>query len=335
MKSPAILVIILISVLSAVADYPTVQEATSHLFTNAVIIWKAPTDTLPQSFWIYQRTLPRIFSETVISNAFVLGSLQQKDFPKSSTKDFYIQEDFPPNWPGAVPDIFGIRPNDALLFYQMPGYAADSKRAGVGIPNDKMILAQAWKYARQLGLDTNKMALKSFYTHFCNADDNRSTETNAVCSRGVFLSRQLDGVSFFADDEEGDGGEGFFVEFGGNGKIRSYSLRWSDVHRGRVIPMATPQEIIHHIQIHKILVLPDVNEKDYFTRLQKLASTRRVIVTRITPYYFEGVFGESPTVDALSKLITPVAELDAIADLGNSRAVVHMLTPIFHQRSFK
>jgi hypothetical protein len=65
MKGIVIFSIIWASMFSALADYPTVQEANSRLFTNAIIIWRAPTDDLPKNFWIYQRTLPRIFSQAV------------------------------------------------------------------------------------------------------------------------------------------------------------------------------------------------------------------------------------------------------------------------------
>jgi hypothetical protein len=46
--------------------------------TNAQIIWKAPTNNLPKSFWIYKK-LPRVFSAAVISNALMLASFQSKE----------------------------------------------------------------------------------------------------------------------------------------------------------------------------------------------------------------------------------------------------------------
>ncbi len=330
MKAPATLIIILASLFTAFADFPSIEGLTSHLFTNAVIVWQAPTNGLPQSFWIYHRMLPRIFSETIISNAIVLGSLQGKGFPRPSTNDLFIPEDVPPNWPGPIFPIFYMRPSDATLSYEMQGYAKDSDKAAKGIPDDQTITARAWKYAGQLGLDRNQLAVKSFYTHFCDAGENQTVETNAICGRGVFLARQLDGISFFPTDDQGDGAEGFFVEFGSYGKIRSYSLCWSDVQRGENVPIFKSREIIHNIRIHKILILPDDNEINYFGRLEKLASARKFVVTKITPYYFKfnGVIGEAPTNDTPSKLITPMAELDAIADFGNSNAVIRMVTPI-------
>jgi hypothetical protein len=91
------------------------------------------------------------------------------------------------------------------------------------------------------------------------------------------LSRQLDGISFFSSDEEGDGAEGFSVEFGNCGKIRYFSLGWSDIQRVKNVPTATPQEIIKYILRHKLLVLPHPNEGDYFIRLNKLAGAKSML----------------------------------------------------------
>jgi hypothetical protein len=322
-KTPAILTIILASVFSAFADFPTVEGLTSHLFTNAVIVWRAPTNDSPPSFWIYQRTLPRIFSETVISNAIVLGSLQSKGFPQPSTNQTCIVAE--PPCPCMNVCNFFINPSDASMSFQSPNYKNGSPD---GIPADAAIDAHAWAYARKLGIDTDKLVLKNFYTHFCETGDNQNAKTSAICGRGVFLSRQLDGISFFSGDEQGDGAEGFSIEFGSYGEIRSFSLCWSDVQRCKSAPTDDPQEIIHNIQSHKIIVLPDADEENYFGRLENLAHAKKVFVTKITPYYVKGVIGETPTNNTPAKLITPMAELEAIVDFGNSNAVVRMVTPI-------
>jgi hypothetical protein len=146
-KAPAIFTIILASVFSAFADVPTVEGLTSHLFTNAVIVWQAPTNDLPQNFWIYQRTLPRIFSETVISNAIVLGSLQSKGFPQPSTNQTCIVAE--PPCPCMNVCNFFINPSDASMSFVSPDYKNGSPD---GIPADAVIDAHAWAYARKLGI---------------------------------------------------------------------------------------------------------------------------------------------------------------------------------------
>jgi hypothetical protein len=50
--------------------------------------------------------------------------------------------------------------------------------------------------------------------------------------------------------------------------------------------------------------------------------------TPISSLHIEGIFDEIPTNDVPAKLLTPVAELEAIVDFGNSNSVFHMVTPI-------
>ena len=319
-----VLAAILVAAFPAPAAPPTWEELSSRLFTNAAIVWQAPTDKLPKQFWIYQRELPRIFPATVISNAIVLGSLQGKGFPKPSTNDFFIPEDKGPNYPGALATLFGIRPSDANLYFSVPNYGAGS---GDKIPSDGTIAARAWKYAPQVGLDPAQMVQERFYTHLCDSDTNGQV-TNHVCGRGVFLSRQLDGISFFSADNEGSGAEGFSIEFGSRGQIRFFSLRWSMLERHESQPIANPQDIIRCIQAHKTFVLPTPDEEDYFARLKKLANVNKLTITKITPYYGEGMFGEVPTNDVPCEFAMPFAELEAVADFGNSNLTVRLLSPI-------
>jgi hypothetical protein len=324
MKFLTILTVISVTTLSAPAAPPTWQELSSRLFTNAAIVWQAPIDKLPRSFWIYQRKLPHAFSATVISNAVVLGALQAKGFPKPSTNDFFIPEDKGPDYPGPIATIFGIRPGDANMYYSRPNYGAGS---GEQLPGDEIIATRAWKYASQLGLDSTQLVQEKIYSHLCDSDQTGHA-TKHLCGRGVFLSRQLDGIAFFSADNEGSGAEGFSIEFGSDGQIRSFSLRWSNVERFGSQKTASSQEIIHCIRAHNTIVLPSPDEEDYFARLVKLANAKKLTVTRITPYYGEGVLGEVPTNDAPSNFATPFAELEAVADFGTSNALVRLLSPI-------
>jgi hypothetical protein len=299
------------------------QELSSNLFTNAVIVWQAPTNNLPKSLWVYQRALPHVFSATVISNAIVLGSLQSKGFPKPSTNQTCIVAE--PPCPCVNVCNFFINPGDAVMSFESPDYKNGSLE---GIPSDQAIAKRAWDCAPQLGLDLAHLTQTAFFTHIYNVDQTGDEKTNFVCGRGVFLSRQLDGVAFFSADDEGDGAEGFSMELGGHGQIRFFFLRWSNVEHYKIQQLASPQEIIHCIKAHKTIVLPNADEEDYFSRLKKLASAKKLTITKITPYYYEGMFGEVPTNDVPCKFATPFAELEAVADFGTSNATVRLISPI-------
>jgi hypothetical protein len=323
MKILVFLATSLAAVFSSPADPPTLEELNSHLFTNAPIVWLAPTNHLPKSFWVYQRLLPRVFSETIISNGIVLGSLQSKGFPQPSTNETCIMAE--PPCPCANVCNFFINPNDATMNFESPDYKNGSPQ---GIPSDQVIAERAVGYTPQLGLDPTHLTSQSFFTHFNYSDQTGGTMTNDICGRGIFLSRQLDGINFFSADNTGDGGEGFSIEFGSYGQIRFFSFRWSNVKRYKKQQTASPQEILRCIKAHKTIVLPNVDEEDYFTRLKKLASARKLTIIKITPYYGEGMFGEVPTNDVPCKFATPFAELEAVADFGNSNATVRLVSPI-------
>jgi hypothetical protein len=314
---------ILTTACSMQAVPPTWEELSSRLFTNSIIVWQAPTNHLPESFWIYKRNLPDIFSATIISNAIVLGSLQSKGFPKPSTNQTCIVAE-PPSPCCNVCNFF-INPSDAALNFESPDYKNGSPE---GIPDDETIVRRAWDYVPQLGLDSKHLTPKTFFTHFYNADTSGKETTNFICGRGVFLSRELDRIIFFSADDTGDGAEGFSIEFGSNGQVRFFSLRWSDMTRYEIQPIASIQEIINCIKAHKAIVLPKPDEEDFFARLKKLATAKKLTITKITPFYGEGLFGEAPTNDVPFGFAMPFAELEAIADFGNSNSAVRLVSPI-------
>jgi len=325
MKPFAIAAVILAAASSAPAGPATLEELNSHLFTNASIVWEAPTNNLPKTFWVYKRHLPQIFSQRVISNAIVLASLQSKGFPKPSTDEFYIPEDKGPNYPGPIPIMFEIRPADANLSYYMPNCITIPAKE---IPSDETIAKRAWEYALKLELDPAKLVQQSFYTRLCSTIEDVQDATTNICGRGIFLSRQLDGVTFFSANNEGDGAEGFSIAFGSHEEIRSFSLRWSNVEHYTNQPIASQQQIIACMQAHKTIVLPNLVEEDFFGRLRALARAKKLTITKITPYYGEGILGEIPSNDAPCEFVTPFAELEAVADFGGSNAAVRLVVPI-------
>jgi hypothetical protein len=90
MKSIPMLAVFSTTIFCAYANAQSWQEASSDLFTNISIVWRTDTSQLPNSVWIYRRLLPHIFPTAIVSNAVVLGSLQSRGFPQSSTNNVFI-----------------------------------------------------------------------------------------------------------------------------------------------------------------------------------------------------------------------------------------------------
>jgi hypothetical protein len=297
--SPLLVAAVALTSFSCFADY-MLEDLSPHFSTNMPIVWQAPTDQLPKSFWIYKK-LPRVFSATTISNAIILASFQAKGFPKLSTNqvilwaDRFTGEPQPPN--------FVILPDEGQLSYSLGDRAPNSPE---GIATNRAAVERAWNCLAQLGLDRSQFV-----------------ETNDTSSGGygVFLPRQIDGTL------AQNGAEGFQIQFGRKWNVQQFCLLWPKLEPERQGEIAGPSQIIACIRAFKTPLVPD-NKPDYFARVKHLAEAKKLIITKITPYYGEGVFGETPTNNQPSKIITPFAELETIADFENSNTSVRLFAPI-------
>ena len=322
MKTFALFTVAFAAAFSSFADFTNSPENFSpHFSTNTQIIWQAPTNHLPKSFSIYQRLPPRPFLASVISNAVILASLQDKGFPKPSTNAFFISTFSYPECTGLT--IFSIQPATTSISF----FSTNQNLSTNNVPDAETVTKRAFEYAARFGLDQGHLIPKNVYTA-SNASGREETLTNGICARGICLARQLDGVAFFSADNEGEGAEGFSVEFGSRGQIRSFSLVWPNLERDKDSLTASPLQIINCIRAQKTIVLPNPDEETYFQRITTLANAKTFTITKITPYYGEGIFGEVPTNDGPPEFIVPFAELEAVADFGNSNATVRLVSPI-------
>jgi hypothetical protein len=321
MKACAFLAAVFATIFSFQAAAANRENFCPHFPADTPIIWQA-TNQLPPGFWIYKRLPPHAFSATVISNAVILASLQSKGFPVPSTNDFFISEDKGANYQGPIPVIFEINPATATLSYFMPHPDTDI----FDIPTDDILQSRAWACALQLGVDPRQVILKKMTSDF-NWDQNDGYLTNQVSGRGVYLSRLLDGITFTDIGNEAANG-GFWIEFGRHGQIRDFSLVWPNLKREVFQATASPRQIIACIRAFKTMTLPLGEEPGYFTRLKHFSEAKKVIVTKITPYFREGIYGEWPANDEPPQIIAPFAELEAVVDYGTSNAPVKLLSPI-------
>ena len=319
MKAVSILVAILAVIFSSFAG-PTnsLDKFSPHFTANTEILWQAPTNHLPKSFWIYKRLPPWSFSVSVISNAVILASVQDKGFPKPSTNNYFISG--VPNPCGVSFTIFSIQPASSTISFSSPNQNLLTNY----IPDNETVTKRAFECAARVGLDPADLVPDDVYSA-SNAAGCDETLTNGICARGIFLSRKLDGVGFWSGANNGS--DGFSIEFGSRGQVRSFSLVWPNLERSQKGMTYGPKEIINSIREHRILVLPD-DEPKYFERINMLTAAKTFTITKITPYYGEGVLGEMPTNDAPPQFIAPLAQLEGVADFGNSNATVKFLAPV-------
>jgi hypothetical protein len=317
MRAFAFITVIFAAAFSCSADPANSLERFSpHFTTNTEIRWQA-TNRLPESFWIYKRLPPRPFLASVISNAVILASMQDKGFPKPSTNAFYI-------WSAPDPcmsfSIFSIQPASTAISFSSPNQSLSTN----DVPDDETVTKRAFECAARFGLDRAHLIPKDVYTASNAPAGCADTLANDICARGIYLSRRLDGVGFFPTDIA----EGFSIEFGSHGQIRSFALVWPNLEPHQKSLTASPEEIIHCIREQRVLVLPDDDEPNYFRRIKSLAGTRTFTITKITPCYGDFMLGEVPANDVPPELIIPVAELEAVAGFGNSNVTVRLVSPI-------
>ena len=298
MRTFALLIVVFAMAFSSFADY-TLEDISPHFSTNTGILWKAPTNNLPKFFWIYKK-LPRAFSAATISNAIMLASFQHKGFPKPSTNQVVIWDQHFEGEP--QPPNLLILPDSGQMSFTLGDQAPDSP---AGIATNEMALERAWSCLALLELDRTQFI-----------------KTNAAVAGeyGIFLPRQIDGIGFF------DGSEGFQIQFEKQ-KVRQFCLLFPSLERDRQSQTASPQQIIACIQAFKTPSPLEGEETDYFRRIKSLAKAKQITVTKITPYYGEGIYGEAPT-NTGPQYVTPIAQLEVVADFGTSNVTVRLLSPI-------
>jgi hypothetical protein len=197
MKTFAFLAAILATTFSCIADSTNLPGNFSPYFaTNTEILWQAPMDRLPKSFWIYRRLPQRPFLPSVISNGVILASLQDRGFPKPSTNAYFIWS--APNPCGISFSIFSIQPASTTISFSSPSQTLATNN----IPDDETVKKRAFECAARFGLDQTQLIPKKVYSS-SNAAGCDDTLTNGICARGIYLSRKLDDVSFFGDANNG------------------------------------------------------------------------------------------------------------------------------------
>jgi hypothetical protein len=288
--------------------------------TNTQIVWAAPTNQLPKALWIYQRLPPRPFPDSLVTAAANLAAISTKTFPPSSTNSFFIASQ--PNACGHGTVVFSFQPDSGTITFS----STNQNQFTNDLPSEATVTRRAFECAARLGLTQAELLPKAFCDSSNAPDSGCDSAINGVSSRGIFLSRLLDGLSFYGDAYNGS--DGLSIDFGSGGKIRSFSLVWPRLERSKQSVCLGPEQIIRCIREQRVIVVPGAAEENYFGRLQGLGSAKKFTITKITPVYGKGVFGEVPTHNVPAQFITPFAEAQAVADFSTSNSTVLFVCPI-------
>jgi hypothetical protein len=283
-----------------------------HFSTNILVVWQAPTNQLPTNLGNYKMLVPRPFKAGVLSNAVMLASLENLGFPKPDTNLTCYSDDCHCSCVSFC--YFTIAPESGAIQFTEP-HRNDLSEA---IPDEKQILNMAWECAAQFGINRKELIPRKVYVSNC--------DSNRICGRGIFLSRSLDGIGFRGNGNDGYSPEGFGIEVGGDWQIRSFTITWPDLKRSEKSRTLNADEIIACLRAQKAIVLPNNDEEKYFERIKWLANATKVTITKVTPYYGEGILGD--TNDIPAKVVSPYAEIEAIADLENTNVPFQFVSPI-------
>ena len=78
-------------------------------------------------------------------------------------------------------------------------------------------------------------------------------------------------------------------------------------------------------------VLEYVEGSAHFARIKSFSNTKKFTVTKVTPYYGEGIYGEMPTNNEPAKYLTPIAELEVTPIWEIATLLSGSFSPLFHR----
>jgi hypothetical protein len=277
--------------------------------TNIDIVWKATND-LPRGLWIY-KVMPEAFSAAVVSNAMVIGRFQKKDFSKGDhplLKDKHLIYFFDWNEPNRRRRSLYIAPTLGAMEYQSE---ADATAPVEGVPTSDEAEMLAREILFQLGIDRSLLAdkvQKGYDDTTTKFDRNRKQlGPPQVNRRGVAFARRIDGVLLSQSWS-------FLIHFGNHGAVEDFSLNWRNLLPYESRHVLTTNQIVEAIKSGKAVLA------EQFGDLTDLNQTKKLTVLKITPRYYNGRKGEA------LEFLHPYADLELVADLGNTNTALFFLT---------
>src|SRR5882724_1675734 len=289
----------------ALADSLPLEGPAYHP-AELTIEWKASTEQLPKSFWVY-KVIPQNFSAGVISNAMAIGNFQPRNLAKPADKNLIQFRDAGPH-PSHYLKI-------ALGAGWMEYYDGQAKmpigEPIEGVPDEHKVEVLARDYLHQFGIDRSQVLAKRGYA----GDERKGTLSAAgadtdveVVAREISLIRQIDGIPFYGKGNLG----GFWIQFGNHGKVSGFDLVWPNLLPHELRTTASVDQIVASVK----------NGKASLRTGRAVEHDKKLTITAITPYYL-GAHWSAP-----QEFVHPIASLSVIADLGNRTEAFELVCPI-------
>ncbi len=245
------------------------------------------------------------FPPAAISNLMAIGGFTEADkrgVPNNPhTLSFVSQSGKRTLW--IAPD---------LGYYSYQDSEADNMNLAEGVPDKNETFELATNLLSKLDIDFSQLArkdnssdLRSYTTHaqaLLYKGFNQAAYTTNTHMRGIYFIRSINGADFI-----GTGGRGgCMIEFGHDAKISRIITSWRKLKKYKHDSVATPEMLLKRIEAGSA-VYSIASEDEFDWR-----SVRKITINRVRPLYFGQVYSET------QKIVYPLAQIDAVADLGTT-----------------
>lgn len=283
--------------------------------TNMQVNWRAQTNALPSSLWLYRASRSPIPS-TVISNLMVLGSFVPQDRHQTENPQVFSFVD--------ATSRRTLWINSEWSFVEYADQDATNIKIAEGVPDAKNVVTLGTNHLTKLGIDPDQLAKKP------GTSELRSYLNDSVVTlykglgqppyatnlymRGVVFMRALDGVEFFGGAARG----GCMFEFGHHAKISKIMIAWRHFEREKSYTVASPDTVLKWIHEGRAVWQPEADSIDW-------NSVKSLTITNATPYYFTETYGEfvKPRNTAF-----PFVALQASVETATTNTSVQIHCPI-------
>ena len=289
------------------------------------IIWAVPTNVWPvHNIWSY-KVVPQNFSDSIISNAMVIGAFSMSDKRVLPAEALEIDEKAvcfsnkdKTKWLEILPTLGYIKYYDQNAEAKTISKVKDVPEPVVGVPGKAKATRLGLKYARLLGVDASQLAKRTGTSDFDLhweitrrqwTDPKTQKQIDEIQGFGIDFTRCIDGIeiSGFGD---------VHVSFGNNAKIQELEISWRNLQRCQLLDnFVSSQQIVKSIA-------------NGHTPLPNLAGwpieeIKTLTITNAAPRYSRRP-GDEPM-----DFVVPALQLDAVIDNGKTNKYIWFQTGIF------